>query len=95
MFRRKKATARIDGPLTEAALREWLTEHLAARIEARAEEIDTGKTFEEYGLDSRVAVQVSGLLEKIVQRRLSPGLLYEHQTIDDLSRFLAGELHLA
>lgn len=94
MFKRK-ATARPDGPLTEETLRQWLIEHLAQRVETTPDRIDTAKTFEEYGLDSRVAVQVSGALEKVVERRLSPGLLYEHQTIDDLSGYLVRELHLA
>ncbi|MDQ0939349.1 acyl carrier protein [Streptomyces sp. V1I1] len=94
MFRRKKAVPKPDGPLTEESLRQWLTDYLAAQIEVPAGEIDTKKTFESYGLDSRVAVQVSGALEKIVERRLSPGLLYEYQSIDDLSAYLAKELRL-
>jgi acyl carrier protein len=95
MFGRSKKVQPLDGPLTTESLRQWLTEHLAARINADPADIDTGKSFEAYGLDSRVAVQVSGALEKIVERRLSPGLLYEHQTIDDLSSYLTGELRLA
>jgi acyl carrier protein len=93
-FRRNRA-AEIEGPLTEEALRGWLVAHLAERVRIAPEEVDTGKTFEEYGLDSRVAVQVSGALEKVLERRLSPALLYEHQTIDALSAHLAGELQLA
>ncbi|MFI1797537.1 acyl carrier protein [Streptomyces sp. NPDC020379] len=94
MFGRKKE-ATIAGPLTEESLRQWLIDHLAKRVEVPPAEIDTGKSFEAYGLDSRVAVQVSGALEKVVERRLSPGLLYEHQTIDDLSGYLARELRLS
>ncbi|MEV6671273.1 acyl carrier protein [Streptomyces sp. NPDC051162] len=94
MFGRKKEPL-ITGPLTEESLRQWLIGHLAQRIEVPPADIDTGKTFEAYGLDSRVAVQVSGALEKVVERRLSPGLLYEHQTIDDLSGYLARELRLS
>jgi acyl carrier protein len=95
MFRRSKKVQQLDGPLTAETLRQWLIEHLAARINADPADIDTGKTFEAYGLDSRVAVQVSGALEKVVERRLSPGLLYEHQTIDHLSSYLTRELRLA
>ncbi|MFF7728850.1 acyl carrier protein [Streptomyces sp. NPDC008001] len=95
MFGRKKDAQRIQGPLTEESLRQWLVEHLAQRIEVAPADIDTQKSFEAYGLDSRVAVQVSGALEKVVERRLSPGLLYEHQTIDDLSSYLAQELRLS
>jgi acyl carrier protein len=95
MFSRKKKGQALDGPLTEESLRRWLIQHLADRVELPPEQIDADRTFEEYGLDSRVAVQVSGALEKIVERRLSPGLLYEHQTVNDLSGYLTKELHLA
>jgi acyl carrier protein len=95
MFLRSKKVHQLDGPLTAETLRQWLIEHLAARVGADPADIDTGKSFEAYGLDSRVAVQVSGALEKIVERRLSPGLLYEHKTIDDLSSHLTRELRLA
>ena len=47
-----------------------------------------------YGLDSRNAVQISGALEKIVDRRLSPAMLFDYSTIDDLSDHLASELQL-
>ncbi|RAY12271.1 polyketide synthase [Actinomadura craniellae] len=94
MFRRKKKVE-FEGPRTAESIRRWLIEHLAERVGESPENIDTKKTFEAYGLDSRVAVQVSGSLEKIVERRLSPGLLYEYQTVDDLSGYLAKELGLA
>jgi acyl carrier protein len=94
MFRKSKKVALPQGPLTRETIRTWLIEHLAGRVGIAPAEVDTGRSFEAYGLDSRVAVQVSGLLEKIVERRLSPGLLYEHQSIDALSGFLAAELNL-
>jgi acyl carrier protein len=94
VFRRKSASTKLDGPLTEASLRDWLVRHLATRVDCDPSEVDETKTFEEYGLDSRVAVQVSGALEKVVERRLSPALLYEHQNIRDLSAFLTSELDL-
>ncbi len=95
MFGRKKIEADLTGPLTEDSIRQWLIGELSRRIETSSDQIDTTRPFEAYGLDSRVAVQVSGSLEKIVERRLSPGLLYEHPTIDDLSGYLATELRLA
>ena len=94
MFKRNKKVHQIDGPLTAEALRTWVIDYLAARLDADPADIDTGKSFEAYGLDSRTAVQASGALEKVVERRLSPALLYEHQTIDDLCSYLAGELHI-
>ncbi|MCX4545902.1 acyl carrier protein [Streptomyces sp. NBC_01565] len=92
MFRKK--AVKPAGPLTQEVLRDWLTGYLADHLKVAKTEIDTATTFESYGLDSRVAVQVSGALEKVVERRLSPGLLYEHTSIDDLSGYLAKELRL-
>lgn len=94
MFKRNNKGPRLDGPLTAQTLRQWLIEHLAARLGVDPGDIDADKSFEAYGLDSRVAVQVSGALEKVIERRLSPGLLYEHQTINDLSAHLTRELRL-
>ncbi|MCP9943732.1 acyl carrier protein [Streptomyces somaliensis] len=94
MFKRKKTVPRPEGPLTEESLRRWLVDYLAVHVEIPRDSIDTSRTFEAHGLDSRVAVQVSGALEKVVERRLSPGLLYEHQSIDALSAYLARELRL-
>ena len=95
MPKRNKNAHKFDGPLSASALRQWLIEDLAARLDTDPASIDTGKSFEAYGLDSRTAIQVSGSLEKLVERRLSPGLLYEHETIDDLCDYLSQELPLA
>lgn len=95
LFGRKDKTPEVTGTLTEATIRQWLVEHLATLVELPVSDIDTAKSFESYGLDSRVAVRVSGRLERLVERRLSPGLLFEHRNIDELSAFLARELELA
>jgi acyl carrier protein len=93
MFKRTK-TSTIDGPLTEESLRSWLVADLARRVKCPESEIDTAKPFDAFGLDSRTAVQVSGALEKVVDRRLSPAILFDHGTIDDLAAYLSRELHL-
>lgn len=92
MFRQK--TPAIDGPLTYDSLRAWLVADLARRLQCPESEIDTAKPFDAYGLDSRSAVQISGALEKVVERRLSPAVLFDYGTIDDLAGYLAGELRL-
>ena len=93
MFGRKR-TATIDGPLTHEVLRAWLITELARMVKITEAEVDTTKPFDAYGLDSRSAVQVSGALEKVVERRLSPGILFDHETIDDLADYLTRELRL-
>ncbi len=93
MFKRTKTTV-VDGPLSHESLRRWLVADLARRVHCAESDIDTSKPFDAYGLDSRNAVQVSGALEKVVGRRLSPAILFDHATIDDLAEYLAGELQL-
>ncbi len=94
MFRRSKTPA-IEGPLTSESLRGWLVTELARRVNCAESAVDTSKPFDAYGLDSRTAVQVSGALEKVVERRLSPAILFEHETIDDLATYLSRELRLS
>ena len=84
----------VDGPLTHESLRAWLVTELASRVKCAESEVDTAKPFDAYGLDSRAAVQVSGALEKVVERRLSPAILFDHGTIDDLAAYLTQELRL-
>lgn len=93
MFGRKQ-TATIEGPLTHEKLRTWLVAELASMVKISEADVETGKRFDEYGLDSRTAVRVSGKLEKVVERRLSPAILFDHETIDDLADYLMRELRL-
>ena len=83
---------RAAEPITEAGLHKWLVERLAKQLDVPSSQIDPARSFESYGLDSIVALQVAGDLEKLLEQRLSPALLFEHQHIDDLTRYLASEL---
>jgi myxalamid-type polyketide synthase MxaB len=47
--------------------------------------------FDRYGLDSLAAVTLSGDLEQYLNRSLSPTLVYEHATIEELAAFLASD----
>ena len=88
MFGRKR-TATIDGTADARDAAGVVGRRAGAHGEDRPRhEVDTAKPFDAYGLDSRAAVQVSGALEKVVERRLSPGILFDHETIDDLADHL-------
>jgi len=94
MMVRRQQTPPIEGPLTYDSLRAWMVADLARRLRCAPSEIDTTKPFDALGLDSRNAVQISGALRKVVGRQLSPAVLFDHATIDDLARFLTRELQL-
>jgi len=89
-----KIISTIDGPLTRETLRAWLVAELARRVKCAESEVDSAKPFDAYGLDSRSSIELSGTLEKIVGRRLSPIILLDHPTIDALADHLARELTL-
>ena len=90
-----KKSSPIEGPLTYKSLRAWMVSDLARRLRCDPSEIDTTKPFDALGLDSRNAVQISGVLQKVIGRRLSPAVLFDHETIDDLAAYLASELGLS
>lgn len=77
---------------TESEIKEWMTHRLAKQLKVDPASIDTSRHFDEYGLDSRTAVAVSGELEKLVERRLSPALLIEYPNIDAVCAELSLEL---
>ena len=77
---------------SEAGIRDWMVQRLAKAINVEPAAVVTSKRFDEYGLDSRLAIAVSGELEKIVERRLSPALLFEFPTIDQVAHALAQQL---
>jgi acyl carrier protein len=93
MFRHQR-TPPIDGPLTRDSLKGWMVADLARRLRCAESEIDTTKPFDALGLDSRNAIQISGALGKAVGLRLSPAVLFDHATIDDLADYLTRELQL-
>ncbi len=75
------------------AIRAWLIAQIAGLQGAPPEAIDPEATFDSFGLSSREAITLSGDLEELLGRRLSPTLVYEHPTITALATYLgqAGE----
>jgi 8-amino-7-oxononanoate synthase len=67
----------------------WLIDRLSQILEIEANQIDVGQNFEEYGLDSAEAINLSGDLEDYLGCRLSPTLLWDYQNIEALAQYLA------
>ena len=74
-----------------AAVANWLVAQLAQRLRLNPQGIDLHTPFVDYGLDSVQAVSMAGDLENWLGRSLSPTLIWDFPTIDDLSRHLAGQ----
>src|SRR4030095_2313678 len=78
-------------PEKVALIRDWLAKEIAERMGILPEEIDPKLPFQNFGLDSKEAVNLSGDLETWVGRRLSPTLLWQYPNIEALSNFLGSE----
>jgi 8-amino-7-oxononanoate synthase len=71
------------------AIQGWLIDKLAEVLEIEPNQIDVGQDFEEYGLESAEAINLSGDLEDYLSCRLPPTLLWEYQNIEALAQHLA------
>lgn len=74
---------------TQAQIQSWLIRRIAAQLKVTPESLDSHRPLAEYGLSSMVAVQLSGDLEEWLGRALSPTLLYDYPSIQDLAQFLS------
>lgn len=79
-----------SSPVPKAeAIQGWLIDRLADILELEPNQIDVGQDFEEYGLESAEAINLSGDLEDYLGCRLPPTLLWDYQNIEDLAQYLA------
>ena len=62
---------------------------LAKSLKMAPDDVDTAVAFDRYGMDSVVAVELTGELEQRMGKKLEPTLLYDYPTIDALSAYLA------
>lgn len=71
------------------AIQGWLIDKLAEVLEIEPNQINVGQNFEEYGLESAEAINLSGDLEDYLGCRLPPTLLWDYQNIEALAEYLA------
>ena len=77
--------------LSAAEIQSWIVSYLAELLELDPNEIDLAIPFDNYGLDSAVAVGMTGDLEDWMGKELDPTLLYDYPTIEVLAQHLAEE----
>jgi phthiocerol/phenolphthiocerol synthesis type-I polyketide synthase C len=88
----ERRPSEVNGPRrSEAEIRAWLIARIADRVQDAPEAIDTGEPFVSYGIPSREAVALSGVLEEWLGRQVSPTALWEYPTIDALAQHLASD----
>ena len=74
-------------------IRLWLARYLEQALELPAGSMQADRPFASYGLSSRGALQLVGALEDWLGLSLDDVLVYDHPTLDSLSRHLHGLTH--
>lgn len=69
-------------------IRAWLVAEIARTVGLNPSAIDVRAPFDSHGLSSLDGVTLSGDLERLLGRDLSPTLVYEHPSIEALARYL-------
>jgi acyl carrier protein len=87
--RNTEMTIKRDTATTADELESFIASWLIRNAEINAAEIKRDREFADFGLDSLLAVELSGRLEKLLGRRLSPSLAWEFPTIAELAEHLA------
>ena len=82
---RRERASNVDGP---SALADWMATWIAAKLGVEPASIDHRTPLTDYGLDSMVAVKLSGQIEDLLGRPVSPSIVWEHPTIEELARHL-------
>lgn len=80
---------------TEEAIQAWIVSHLAVYLKMQPDEIEIGETFACYGLDSSVAVSLTGELASVLGFELEPTLFWEYPSTEALAAHLAAECQLS
>ena len=74
--------------LNTREIQDWLITHVAELLHIAPDTIDIRDPFTNYGLSSLHAVTLSGDLEELLGRRLSPTLAYDYPNLLSLARYL-------
>jgi len=81
-----------DQPEIETQVRDWLRMWFISRVGIEPSEIDFDRRFDDYGLDSLTAVELSGELEDWSGVELTPATARQHPTITTMAEFVANGL---
>ncbi|MBE9029056.1 AMP-binding protein [filamentous cyanobacterium LEGE 11480] len=74
--------------VTEYSIQDWLIDRLAEILQLDPDDIDLEEPFSIYGLDSSVAMSLTGELAEWLGCELEPTLFWEYPNITELVRYL-------
>ncbi len=76
---------------TPEDLEVWVTIWIAQKLAVAPDAVGRDTPFSDFGLDSMVAVEMSGKLEEVLGRPVSPSVAWEQPTVTELTTFLFSE----
>jgi 8-amino-7-oxononanoate synthase len=88
MLKKKKVLPSTEPP-TEEAIRGWLITNIASVVNMEPASINVRQAFDNYGIDSLQAVSLSGDLEIWLDREISPTVVWDYPTVEQLARHLS------
>lgn len=78
--------------MNQEKIENWLIDTLANFLRINSKEIDLEKSIFTYGLDSSVALSITGELETLLDLKLDSTLFWEYPKISELAEYLVDEL---
>lgn len=73
------------------AIKSWLLEKFAYKLDCPVEEVDPDQLFVDFGLDSTEVLLLAGELEDWIDLELPPTAMWYHPTINKLAQFIEEE----
>lgn len=76
---------------SSSQIQSWLESYLADLLEIEPEDVDPSIPFDRYGLDSSIAIGLTGDLSDWLGQDVDPTLLYDYPTIEELVKYLSSQ----
>ena len=80
----------MDNGHSRAEIEAWLIDRIARKVPMDRRKIDPRQPFNSFGIDSVTAASLTGDMEEWMGRELSPTLMYDYPSINELGKHLAG-----
>jgi acyl carrier protein len=73
---------------TAAEMEAWITDWIASKLHLPPAGIGVETPFTDFGMDSMAAVELSGRLEEVMGRHVSPSAAWEYPNVRELAVYL-------
>ncbi|MGB3641208.1 MAG: non-ribosomal peptide synthetase [Rivularia sp. (in: cyanobacteria)] len=82
----------LGGPLTADNIQKWLTELMAEELGFDIDSMDAKMDFDQYGIDSVVAVGMVQKIDNVLGLKITPLDLIQNPNLEKISKFLANQV---